>query len=101
MGVGGRLWACVILGRYGSCTTGFFSPPLGQTKLPGPPGEGGSTAVAVVRQQEVWGEDRLSVPQTEVPSFFYLALVFSPLPLPSTDVGQGALGRSGKNSLEF
>lgn len=69
--------------------------------MPNPPGERGSTAVVVVGQQEVWGEDRLSVPQTKSPPFSTWPLAFSPLPLPSTAVGQGALGKSGKNSLEF
>lgn len=62
---------------------GYFSPPLGETQLPSPPGEGGSTDVAFVGQQEVWGEDRLSVPQTKSPPFSTWPLVFSPLLSPA------------------
>lgn len=80
--------------------TGYFSPPLAETQLPDPPGEGGSTAFAVVGQQEVWGEDRLSVPQTKPPPVFTCLQFFSPLPLPSADVGQVALEKPGKSSLD-
>lgn len=79
---------------------GYFSPLLVEAQLPGPPGEGGSTAFAVVGQQEVRGEDRLSVPQTKPPHVSTCPLFFSPLSLPSADVGQVALGKSGKNSLD-
>lgn len=79
---------------------GYFSPLAG-AQLPSPPGEGGSTAVAVVGQQEVWGENRLECAADPAFFHFYLPpLFFSPSPLPSAAVGQVALGKPGKSSLE-